>query len=105
MIENLHTKILAAVTADPQLFGMRFWHRKTACGTSHCRAGWVVELAGEEGKKLEAETSTSFAAMQIYAASSPIKVSPARFYDENAEALADIRRCAAEETDGKTPQP
>jgi len=74
---------------------MRTWH---TCETTHCRAGWVVMLAGEDVKKLEAETSTCFAAMQIYNASSEIKVAPTRFYEGNEKAMADIRRCAAEET-------
>jgi hypothetical protein len=35
--------------------------------------------------------------MQIYKASSPIRVSPPRFYETNEIALADIERCAKEE--------
>jgi hypothetical protein len=73
---------------------MRDWH---TCETTHCRAGWVVTLAGEAGKALEKQTSTLFAAMRIYKESSPIRVSPVRFYDSNEAALADIRRCAEEE--------
>jgi len=56
-----------------------------------------VVLAGEEGKKLEAQTSTLFAAMQIYHKSSPIHVAPTRFFESNMVALADIKRCAEEE--------
>ena len=70
------------------------WH---SCNTTHCRAGTVVDLAGEAGYALEAKTSTLFAAMQIYAASSEIKVSPARFFDRNEVAMEDMRRCAEEE--------
>lgn len=73
---------------------MGSWH---TCDTTHCRAGWVVTLAGEAGKALEAHTSTEFAAMQIYKASSEIPVSPVRFYEDNETALADIVRCAEEE--------
>ncbi len=73
---------------------MATWH---TCETTHCRAGWVVTLAGLEGKKLELETSTCFAAMQIYNASSEIKVSPTRFYENNEKAMKDIVRCAEEE--------
>ena len=54
----------------------------------------MVTLAGEMGKALEDATSTPFAAMLIYNASSSIKVSPAAFYKNNEEAMADIRRCA-----------
>lgn len=74
------------------------WHH--SCGTKHCRAGWVVHLAGEAGYELERFTNTAFAAMQIYKASSQIKVSPVMFYTTNEEALADMKRCANEEALG-----
>jgi hypothetical protein len=74
---------------------MGSWH--SACRTTHCRAGWVVELAGEAGKALEKATTTEFAAMQIYHKSSPIHVPPTRFYGSKEAAMADIIRCAAEE--------
>ena len=70
------------------------WH---TCDTTHCRAGWVVFLAGKQGMALEGLTSTPFAAMQIYKKSSPIKVSPTRFHESNEVAMADIIRCAKEE--------
>ena len=76
---------------------MGSWHAHGFCGTTHCRAGWVTHLAGEAGRKLEEATSTEFAAMQIYAASSPIPVSPVRFYEADDVAMADIKRCADEE--------
>jgi len=73
---------------------MSQWH---TCETTHCRAGWVVFLAGEAGAKLEKETSTAFAGMMIYKASSSIRVSPVRFYESDELAMADIKRCAEEE--------
>jgi len=73
---------------------MSDWH---TCETTHCRAGWVVTLAGEAGRTLEKKTSTLFAAMQIYRKSSSIKVSQARFFETDAQALADMKRCANEE--------
>jgi len=73
---------------------MNNWH---TCETTHCRAGWVTHLAGPEGKALEQLTTTHFAAMQIYKESSPIRVSPVRFYESNEVALADMKRCADEE--------
>ena len=54
-------------------------------------------LAGDAGKALESKTSTLFAAMQIYKASSPIQVSPTRFFESNEIAMKDMERCAAEE--------
>ena len=96
VIPNIHTQILEAVS-KPDALNMGNWH---TCETTHCRAGWVVVLAGEEGKKLEEETSTLFAAMQIYKASSPIKVPPTRFFDSNEIAMEDMKRCAEEELKG-----
>lgn len=90
VIPNVHQTVLKAVEA-PGALQMDAWHK---CDTTHCRAGWVVHLAGDKGKALEAASSTLFAAMQIYKASSPINVSPVRFFEMNEVALADIKRCA-----------
>lgn len=68
---------------------MQTWH----CGTTHCRAGWVVTLAGKKGKALEAFFNTELAAMKIYAASG-YQINPARFYDDNEAALEDMRKLA-----------
>jgi hypothetical protein len=75
---------------------MGSWH----CGTSHCRAGWVVTLAGEEGKALEDKIGTPAAAMSIYMASDPERWKTERlpdFYCDNDKALADMKRLAEEE--------
>ena len=69
---------------------MNDWH---TCDTKHCRAGWVVHLAGDAGYALEKQTSTLFAAMQIYKASG-YKISPCRFFDSNDDAMADMKRLA-----------
>ncbi len=93
VIENIHALVLAAVSV-PDALDMSDWH---TCDTTHCRGGWVVTLAGEAGKALEAFHNTALAAQLIYKASSPIKVSPPRFYESNEVAMADMKRCAAEE--------
>jgi hypothetical protein len=68
------------------------WHK---CAKTHCRAGWAVTLAGEAGAALESFYDTPLAAMMIYDASDPaFKINPARFFDENDEALADMKRLA-----------
>jgi hypothetical protein len=68
------------------------WH---TCEKTHCRAGWVVALAGPEGKALERFYDTPLAAMMIYDASDPaFKINPARFFDNNEDALADMKRLA-----------
>ena len=88
IIPNIHQAVYEAAR-QPGCFDMRSWH----CGTTHCRAGWVVTLAGEAGKALEAATSTPFAAMQIYRASDPTwRMS--NFFASNEEALADMKRLA-----------
>ena len=71
---------------------MDTWH---TCEKTHCRAGWIVTLAGEAGKRLERFFDTPLAAMKIYDASSSLeKVSPVRFFDDNETALADMKRMA-----------
>lgn len=69
---------------------MRNWH---TCEKTHCRAGWAVTLGGEAGKKLESFFNTELAAMMIYEASG-YKIHPARFVDENEEAIADMKKLA-----------
>lgn len=97
VIECIHQRVAEAV-AEPEALEMGAWH---TCETTHCRAGWVVTLAGEAGRKLEQQTSTQFAAMMIYKRSSPIRVSPVRFFESNRVALDDINRCAREEVEAK----
>jgi len=89
-IPNIHQKVYAAASQENAL-DMAEWH---TCETTHCRAGWVVALAGKEGKELELKIDTDFAAMVTYRASSDIRVSPAMFYVSNEEALKDMKRCA-----------
>ena len=93
VIPSIHAAVLVAASI-PDALNMKNWH---TCETTHCRAGWVVVLAGSAGKELEAKTSTLFAAMQIYKASSPIRVSPTRFFETNEKAMEDMKRCASEE--------
>jgi hypothetical protein len=94
VIEGIHNKVLTAIESPGHDLEMGSWH---SCETTHCRAGWVVHLAGKEGYELERKTSTAFAAMQIYDKSSEIKVSTTRFYEDNKKAMDDIKRCAEEE--------
>ena len=71
---------------------MERWH---TCEKKHCRAGWIIALAGDAGRKLEAFFDTPLAAMKIYAASDPgFQINPCRFFDDDAAALADMKRMA-----------
>jgi len=63
------------------------------CADTHCRAGWVIALAGADARKLEEFHGWNITAMKIYEASG-YKINPCRFYDSNAEALADMKRLA-----------
>jgi len=90
VIDDIHKKIYAAATATDESLNMSTWH---SCETTHCRAGWVVHLAGEEGKALERFHNTELAAMLIYKASG-YEINPAQFYLDNAGALRDMKSLA-----------
>ena len=92
-IHNIHTAIYVAASA-PDALDMGTWH---TCGTTHCRAGWAVHLAGEAGKALERFHNTALAAQLIYRESG-YPISPVRFYDSDEDALEDMRRLAEGET-------
>jgi hypothetical protein len=92
VIEDIHKKVYAAV-CQPDALEMDTWH---TCQTTHCRGGWVVTLAGEEGKRLEAFHGTALAAQLIYRESGH-PINPCRFYDSNEEAMADMKKLAGVE--------
>jgi hypothetical protein len=91
-IKNIDAAILAAIEAPGNELRMSSWH---TCGTTHCRAGWAIHLAGDAGYKLEKVVGSSAAGALIYAASRPDKPVP-DFLASDADALADLRACAAE---------
>ncbi len=108
IVENIDQKILDAILDDsgdlrtvsengagesvPAL-EMSSWHH--SCGTSHCRAGWAITLAGGEGRMLEKLWGPEVAGTMIYLASRPGKAHP-NFYAANGEALASLKADAAE---------
>ena len=91
-VEQLDTKVLAAITSEGGILDMREWH---TCNSTHCRAGWAIHLAGEAGYALEQIVSPQVAGALIYMRSTRRRVPNFRASAE--EALADIRRCAAED--------
>ena len=91
VIEGIHKRILEAVSAPDCSLDMATWHK---CETTHCRAGWVVTLAGEQGKSLEKFYGTAHAAFLIYKASDPQLPAYPDFYCTNDAAMADMRRLA-----------
>jgi hypothetical protein len=106
LVEHLHTKMLAAIEAKPELFDMSTWHSGNdgtqpngACGTTHCRAGWAIHLAGAPGYALEKAMGPSVAGALIIARSCPyLEVTP-DFMASNEDALDNIRACAAKEAE------
>jgi Pentapeptide repeats (8 copies) len=97
-------KIDAVILAEIEkggLLDMGVWHGPQGwCGTTHCRAGWAVHCAGKQGRALEEKVGTQRAAAMIYRASRPGQHAP-WFFAPTDVALADIRKCAAEQ-EGKT---
>ena len=89
-IKNIHQTVYAAASENGAL-NMREWH---ICETTHCRAGWVIVLAGEGGKALEDTYDTAAAAALIYQASDPTLERIPDFYTTNDEAMADMKRLA-----------
>ena len=90
-IPDIHKAVYEAAS-KPGALTMESWHH--ACGTSHCRAGWVVTLAGDVGRALEYAMGTASAAAMIYMASDPKLERVPDFYCSNSEALEDMRRLA-----------
>ena len=94
VVENLDQRILDAIALPGNVLDMGDWH---TCDTTHCRAGWAVHLAGQPGYALERQLgSAERAGRAIYRAStgrSPY------FFASTEDALADIKRCAAEDAE------
>ena len=89
-IDNLDGAILAAIEAGGAL-EMGNWHGPDDhwCGTTHCRAGWAIHEAGQEGKALQDAFGVAAAGALIYAASYPDLPVP-DFYCSNEAALKNI---------------
>ncbi len=93
-VENIDAKILASIEAGGKL-EMKAWH---SCETTHCRAGWACLLAGYAGGLLEGKTSSYLAGRLIYEKSRPGIPYP-DFFATNNDALEDIRKHAALQTE------
>ena len=92
-IPNIHQAVYTAASA-PGALEMGDWH---TCETTHCRAGWVVTLAGDAGKAMEYCMGPAAAAALIYLASDPKLEKIPDFYATNEDALADMKRLAEQE--------
>jgi len=96
VVDQLDAKILERIAAVGAL-RMETWH---TCETTHCRGGWAITIAGDAGRDLERKVGTPRAAQMIYLASTG---SMPWFYAPDDVALADIRRCVAEQLAAVTP--
>jgi hypothetical protein len=67
---------------------MGSWH---SCATTHCRAGWAITLAGEDGANLERQVGPSAAGALIYHASAGYVPD---FHASNKDAMEDIKKRA-----------
>ena len=85
-LKNPDALILAAIENGGKL-EMSDWHK---CETTHCRAGWYIQLAGPAGAMLEAVYGAPAAGAIIFTKSYPDKPVP-DFYASNDDALADIK--------------
>ena len=91
IIPDIHRAVYEAAS-KPDALNMGSWH---ACDTTHCRAGWIVALAGSGGKALEWAMGTPAAAAIIYFASDPKIERIPDFYASNEAALEDMKRLAS----------
>jgi hypothetical protein len=89
IVKDLDRKMLAAIAGNK--LDMGIWH----CGTTHCRAGWHITLAGDAGAALEKQMGSWLAGALIYVASTGRTKLP-DFFASNEAAEKDIRACAAE---------
>lgn len=105
VVKDLDAEILKAIERGGKL-EMHTWHgrlcpgfhgesrlRAEVCGTTHCRAGWAIHLAGEAGIALELIMGPEAAGECIYLASTGCVPD---FYADDDEAMKDIKRCAGE---------
>ena len=97
LIPAIHQAVYEAAS-KPQALDMGSWH---TCETTHCRAGWVVALAGAGGLALEWAMGTPAAAAIIYMRSDPKLEKIPDFYAGNESALEDMKRLAEAEKDAQ----
>jgi hypothetical protein len=98
-IKDIHQTVFNAASKEGAL-DMSTWHANS-CGTTHCRAGWVVYLAGPAGVALEKKMGTATAAALIYIKNDPHLEKVPEFYTHNEAALADMQKLAEAEAEAK----
>ena len=91
-IKNIHSKVYRAAKRKGAL-DMGLFH---GCETTHCRAGWVIHLAGKTGYALEKFCGPALAAILIYRESG-YEIDREMFYCNEFYALDDMKRLAEQE--------
>ena len=86
-VPDIDAAILAAIGDEPARLDMSAWHK---CGTTHCRAGWAITLAGEQGAALEANVGPAAAGALISAVSRPTMRVP-NFYTHSDAVMQSLR--------------
>jgi hypothetical protein len=100
VVPNIDRAILDAIRNNVAAgLEMGGWHGTDCdetnwCGTTHCRAGYAISLAGKAGFALEKKYGAEIAGKMIYAASRPDQPLP-DFYGSNESAIADLEESAA----------
>ena len=94
-VDNIDYKIYEAIQNGKGELDMSSWHKEDCdkdnwCGTSHCRAGYAICLAGEEGFKLEKKYDAELAGRMIYAVSRPDEELP-DFFADTDEVLEELK--------------
>lgn len=90
VVPDIHAQVYARASAEGAL-DMETWH---TCETTHCRAGWVVHLAGKQGSILERVVGTEAAATLIYLKSDPSMTDVPGFHEHSTDALQGMREMA-----------
>lgn len=105
VVEHLHNRIADALEQGGAV-NMNAWHGKNHTeyqtgfwGQEHCYAGWILRMAGEQGRLLQEEVDAPLAALLILAASCLYLTDheEINFYASATEAKHWIERCAQHE--------
>jgi hypothetical protein len=87
---SLDGAIFERLNAGGGALSMSTWHQ---CSTTHCRAGWAITV-NPAGAELERVFGPEWAGRLIYLKSTG---RVPNFFASNNEAMADIRKCAAQQ--------
>ena len=88
IVQDLDQKVLTCIEV-PGALDMSTWH---TCETTHCLAGWGIQLAGAAGTALERVVGSAVAGELIFRASTG---SAPDFYASDESALAEMRERAS----------